>query len=93
MPELDRTFNFQLTYYGLGYRVVRPRRPGWIVGFRTHPISNTGTAGKNLGANAATVIAGVQWMLRWWPSYRPAPRLFCDHTAPAGERIYSDWID
>ena len=32
--------------------------------FRTHHISNAGTAGQNLGINAATVLAGVEWGLR-----------------------------
>ena len=63
VPELDRTFNFQLAY-GLGVRVVPRRGPGWIVEFRNHHISNAGTAGENLGINAATILAGVQWVLR-----------------------------
>ena len=63
IPELDRTFNFQLIY-GLGLRVVPQRGPGWIVELRSHHISNAGTAGENLGVNAATVVAGVQWVLR-----------------------------
>ncbi len=63
VPEVDRTFNFQLLY-GLGIRVVPPRGPGLIVEIRNHHISNAGTAGKNLGVNAVTVIAGVQWVLR-----------------------------
>ena len=61
--ELDRTFNFQLIY-GLGLRVVPPRGPGLIVELRNHHISNAGTAGENLGVNAATLLAGVQWVLR-----------------------------
>ena len=63
IPELDRTLNFQLLY-GIGVRVVPPRGPGLILEFRNHHISNAGTAGENLGLNAATVIAGVQWVLR-----------------------------
>lgn len=63
IPELDRTFNFQLVH-GVGVRVVPPRGPGWIVELRNHHISNAGTAGENLGVNAATAIAGVQWVLR-----------------------------
>ncbi len=63
IPEFDRTLNFQLLY-GIGVRVVPPRGPGLIVEFRNHHISNAGTAGENLGLNAATVIAGVQWVLR-----------------------------
>ena len=63
IPELDRTFNFQLIY-GLGLRMVTPRGPGLIVELRNHHISNAGTAGENLGVNTATVLAGVQWILR-----------------------------
>ncbi len=63
IPEIDRVFNFQLIY-GLGFRVVPPRGPGLIVELRNHHISNAGTAGENLGVNAATIIAGVQWVLR-----------------------------
>lgn len=29
-----------------------------------HHISNAGTAGENLGISAATVLAGVEWVLR-----------------------------
>ena len=63
LPEIDRVFNFQLVY-GLGIRQVTRRGPGLIVEIRNHHISNAGTAGENLGLNAATVIAGVQWVLR-----------------------------
>ena len=63
IPELDRLFNFQLVH-GLGLRVVPPRGPGWIVEFRSHHISNAGTVGENLGVNAATIVTGVQWVLR-----------------------------
>ena len=31
---------------------------------RNHHISNAGTAGENLGLNAITLMAGVQWVLR-----------------------------
>ena len=63
IPELDRVFNFQLIY-GVGIRVAPSRGPGLIVEFRSHHISNAGTAGENLGVNAATVLTGVQWVLR-----------------------------
>ena len=63
IAELDRAFNFQLIY-GLGLRRVPPRGPGWIVELRSHHISNAGIAGENLGVNAATVVAGGQWVLR-----------------------------
>lgn len=63
IPELDRTFNFQLAY-SLGVRIVPRRGPGWIFELRNFHISNAGTAGENLGLNAATVVAGVQWVLR-----------------------------
>ncbi len=63
VPEIDRVFNFQLVY-GVGVRVVPPRGPGLIVELRNHHISNAGTAGENLGVNAAVVLAGVQWVLR-----------------------------
>ena len=63
IPEFDRVFNFQLIH-GLGLRVVPPRGPGWIVEFCNHHISNAGTAGENLGVNAATIVTGVQWVLR-----------------------------
>jgi len=63
IPELDRVFNFQVIH-GAGLRIVPPRGPGLMVEFRNHHISNAGTAGKNLGINAATLMAGVQWVLR-----------------------------
>lgn len=63
VPEIDRVFNFQLVY-GVGIRVIPPRGPGLLVELRNHHISNAGTAGENLGLNAATVIAGVHWVLR-----------------------------
>ena len=61
--EIDRRFNFQILY-GLGVRLLPRRGPGWIIEVRNHHISNAGTAGENLGINAATVMAGVQWVLR-----------------------------
>ena len=63
VPEIDRVFNFQIVY-GVGLRTVPRRGPGLIVEFRNHHISNAGTAGENLGLNAAVVVAGVQWVLR-----------------------------
>ena len=63
LPEIDRIFNFQLVY-GVGVRQVTRRGPGLIVEIRNHHISNAGSAGENLGLNAATVMAGVQWVLR-----------------------------
>ena len=63
VPEIDRVFNFQLVY-GVGLRTVPRRGPGLIVELRNHHISNAGTAGENLGLNAAVVVAGVQWVLR-----------------------------
>ena len=63
VPEIDRVFNFQLAY-GLGVRLVPPRGPGLVVELRNHHISNAGTAGENLGLNAVTLLAGVQWVLR-----------------------------
>lgn len=63
VPEIDRIFNFQL-FLGLGVRQGRPRGPRLVVEFRNHHISNAGTAGRNLGINAATVLAGVEWVLR-----------------------------
>lgn len=63
VPEIDRAFNFQL-HYGAGIRQVTRRGPGLMLEFRNHHISNANTAGENLGVNAATVVAGVQWILR-----------------------------
>lgn len=63
IAELDRSWNIQLRY-GFGLRMVPRRGPGWIVELRNHHISNAGTAGDNLGLNAATVVAGVQWVLQ-----------------------------
>lgn len=63
VPEIDRVFNFTIVY-GLGIRTVPRRGPGLVVELRNHHISNAGTAGENLGLNAAVVVAGVQWVLR-----------------------------
>ena len=63
VTELDRVFNFQLIF-SVGVRLIPETGPGLILEFRNHHISNAGTAGENLGINAATVIAGAQWILR-----------------------------
>lgn len=63
VPEIDRVFNFQL-FIGVGWRQTRARGPRLIVEFRNHHISNAGTAGTNLGINAATILSGVEWVLR-----------------------------
>lgn len=63
VPEVDRAFNFQI-FYGVGLRQVRDKGPGLLVELRNHHISNAGTKGKNLGVNAATLLAGVEWTLR-----------------------------
>ena len=63
VPEIDRVFNFQLIM-GVGVRQNRPRGPCLVVEFRNHHISNAGTAGKNMGINAATLLAGFEWVLR-----------------------------
>ena len=63
VPEIDRVFNFQV-FFGAGLRHVGKRNPGWMIEFRNHHVSNAGTAGKNLGVNAATLLAGVEWILR-----------------------------
>ena len=63
VPEIDRIFNFQL-FMGVGWRQTRARGPCMVFEFRNHHISNAGTAGENLGINAATVLAGVEWVLR-----------------------------
>src|SRR6185295_7544589 len=55
VPEIDRIFNFQL-FVGVGLRQTRARGPRLVFEFRNHHISNAGTAGKNLGINAATVL-------------------------------------
>lgn len=61
VPEIDRTFNFQVVW-GAGVRLLREKGPGWIIEFRNHHISNAGTAGENLGINAATVLVGIEWL-------------------------------
>lgn len=63
VPEIDRIFNFQL-FAGIGWRQTRASGPCWVFEFRNHHISNAGTGGKNLGINAATVLTGVEWVLR-----------------------------
>ena len=63
VPEIDRVFNFQL-FFGVGWRQTRDRGPCWVVEFRNHHISNAGTAGRNMGINAATLVTGVEWVLR-----------------------------
>ena len=63
VPEIDRIFNFQL-FMGVGWRQNRPAGPCLAVEFRNHHISNAGTAGENRGINAATLLAGVEWVLR-----------------------------
>ena len=63
VPEIDRIFNFQL-FMGVGLHQNRPRGPCLVVEFRNHHISNAGTAGPNLGINAAVLLAGVEWILR-----------------------------
>jgi hypothetical protein len=63
VPEIDRIFNFQL-FMGIGVRQNRPQGPCLVVEFRNHHISNAGTAGENRGINAATLLAGVEWVLR-----------------------------
>jgi lipid A 3-O-deacylase len=61
--EIDRIFNFQI-FYGAGVRQVKPRGPGLMIELRNHHISNAGTRGDNLGVNALTLLAGVEWTLR-----------------------------
>jgi hypothetical protein len=63
VPEIDRVFNFQL-FFGVGWRQNRPSGPCLVFEFRNHHISNAGTAGKNMGINAATVLTGIEWVLR-----------------------------
>lgn len=63
VPEIDRVFNFQI-FYGAGLRQVRRKGPGVMIELRNHHISNAGTRGANLGVNAFTVLAGVEWILR-----------------------------
>lgn len=61
--EIDRVFNFQ-HFVGIGWRQNRARGPRWLIEFRNQHISNAGTAEPNLGINAATLLAGVEWVLR-----------------------------
>jgi hypothetical protein len=61
--EIDRVFNFQ-HFGGVGLRWAPMRGPGLTVELRNHHISNAGTAGENLGINAGTIVAGLQWILR-----------------------------
>jgi lipid A 3-O-deacylase len=61
--EIDRVFNFQI-FYGAGVRQVKRRGAGLMIELRNHHISNAGTRGDNLGVNALTVLAGVEWTLR-----------------------------
>ena len=63
VPEIDRIFNFQI-FYGAGVRQVKRRGPGLMIELRNHHISNAGTRGDNLGVNALTLLAGVEWTLR-----------------------------
>jgi hypothetical protein len=63
VPEIDRVFNFQLIM-GVGWRQNRPSGPCLVIEFRNHHISNAGTAGENRGINAATLLGGVEWVLR-----------------------------
>ena len=55
VPEIDRVFNFQILYGG-GLRFTPERGSEWIFEWRNHHISNAGTAGENLGINAATLL-------------------------------------
>jgi lipid A 3-O-deacylase len=63
VPEIDRIFNFQI-FYGAGVRQVTRKGPGLVIELRNHHISNAGTRGENLGVNALTLLAGVEWTLR-----------------------------
>ncbi|MGB7219177.1 MAG: acyloxyacyl hydrolase [Vicinamibacterales bacterium] len=63
VPEIDRTFNFQL-FMGVGWRQTRDKGPCLVFEFRNHHISNADTVGRNLGINAATILAGIEWVLR-----------------------------
>jgi hypothetical protein len=63
VPEIDRVFNFQL-FFGIGWRQSRSSGPRWVIEFRNHHISNAGTAGENLGINAATILTGIEWVQR-----------------------------
>jgi Lipid A 3-O-deacylase (PagL) len=61
--EIDRIFNFQ-HFGGVGLRWAPLRGPGLTIELRNHHISNAGTVGENLGVNAGTIVAGMQWILR-----------------------------
>ena len=61
--EIDRIFNFQVLF-GAGLRLIPLKGPSWVFEFRNHHISNAGTAGENIGINAATVLVGLNWILR-----------------------------
>lgn len=61
--EIDRTFNFQ-HFIGIGWRQNRVRGPRLVFELRNHHISNAGTAGDNLGINAAVALTGIEWVLR-----------------------------
>jgi lipid A 3-O-deacylase len=61
--EIDRDINGQ-HFGGIGLRWAPLRGPGLTIELRNHHISNAGTAGENLGVNAGTIVAGVQWILR-----------------------------
>jgi hypothetical protein len=63
VPEIDRIFNFQI-FYGAGVRQVTRKGPGLTIELRNHHISNAGTRGENLGVNALTLLAGLEWTLR-----------------------------
>jgi lipid A 3-O-deacylase len=63
VEEIDRIFNFQI-FYGAGVRQMKRRGPGLMIELRNHHISNAGTRGNNLGVNALTLLAGVEWTLR-----------------------------
>ncbi|SVC07898.1 uncharacterized protein METZ01_LOCUS260752 [marine metagenome] len=63
-PEEVTGYLLVQVIHGAGVRFVPPRGPGLMIEFRNHHISNAGTAGTNLGINAATLMAGVQWVLR-----------------------------
>jgi Lipid A 3-O-deacylase (PagL) len=63
VPEIDRIFNFQV-FGGAGVRLLRDRGPGVIIELRTHHISNANTVLPNLGIDVATVLVGIEWILR-----------------------------
>src|SRR5688500_20310962 len=61
--EIDRQINGQ-HFGGVGLRWAPLRGPGLTIELRNHHISNAGTVGENLGVNAGTIVAGMQWILR-----------------------------